>query len=138
MLALFKDGSVLNPKTAELLLARFLARFRKVHMVVDALDECSEKERKSIVMLLIRRLNLNVDCHVKILFTSRPEHDLQQLLRVGSWHEIDANDTLKDITPFVKTELDELIESHSLLDGNVSVELRQDLIDDITRQADGM
>lgn len=78
MVALFKDGSDLNPKMAETLFATAVARFEKVLVVVDALDECSEKERKATVMLLIRQLNLNAGCFFKILFMSRPEHDLQQ------------------------------------------------------------
>lgn len=138
MLALFNDGNALNSKTAEALFATALARFQKVHVVVDALDECTEMERKTTVKLLVRQVSLNPGCCVKLFFTSRPEHDLQHLLKVGTWHEIDVNDTLKDITPFVETELDAVIESRSLLDGNVSEELRRDLIDSITQQADGM
>lgn len=138
MLALFNDGNALNSKTAEMLFTMALARFQSVHVVVDALDECTEEERKATVMLLIRQLNLNPGCHMKIFFTSRPEHDLQHLLKVCTWHRIDANDTTKDITPFVEAELDDLIESQSILDGNVTVDLRQDLIESITRQADGM
>lgn len=138
MVSIFDNGARLNVKSSENLLATALSRFNKAFIVVDALDECSEEERKSVVMLLTRQLGLEARCRLKILLTSRPENDLRQLLRNNTCHQIDADDTSRDIAPFVAAALTDHITNKALLDGKVSSALRKQLIETISVQADGM
>lgn len=136
MVTTFDDGICLNPTTSEALLAATLSRFEKVFVVVDALDECSEEERKLVVMLFVRLMNAK--CQLKVFVTGRPERDLRKMLENNPCHQIDANDTSKDITPFVAAALDEHIITRALLGGNVSPALKKELVDTISVQADGM
>lgn len=137
MTSLFDNGTPLNAKSSEISFAAVLSQFMKVFVVVDALDECSKEERKSIVMLLTRQLKVK-GCYVKIFLTSRPENDLRQLFKGSHNHHINADDTLKDITPFVAAELNDHITNGALLDGKVTLELRKELVETISAQADGM
>lgn len=138
MVSIFDDGARLNVKSSKSLFAAALSRFEKAFIVVDALDECSEEERKSVVVFLAQQLRSETGCHLKILLTSRPENDLRQLLKNNSSLRIDSNDTSKDITTFVAGALTEHITNGVLLDGNVTATLRKDLIQTISEQADGM
>lgn len=139
MMTLYNNDQPLNIKSAEALLAAALSRFVSLFIVVDALDECSETERKYLVMLLTRLLTLDgCKCQIKIFLTSRPEEDLRRLLGDHSSYQIDANDTAKDIRPFVAAALSGLITSGTLLNGNVTSELRTELVETISSQADGM
>lgn len=135
--SVFDNGTPLNLKSSEISFTSALAEFERVYIVLDALDECSEGERKSIVTLLSGQLALQ-DCQIKIFLTSRPENDLIRLLKDHATYCIDANDTAKDIRPFVTASLNDHITSGALLGGNVSSELRQELIETLSGQADGM
>lgn len=135
MMSAYKNGTSLDKKSSEISLAAVLASFEQTFIVVDALDECSVEERKTIVMLLTRLLK---GSRVKIFLTSRPEIDLHRLLQDSASHAIDANDTAKDIRPFVAAALDDYITSGALLSGKVTAELREELEDILSVQADGM
>lgn len=138
MVSLFDDSVSLDAGSAERLFTAILSRLGQVFVVVDALDECSEEERKSIVMIFIRLLKSNTRCHLKVFLTSRPGSDLSNMLENNPSYQIDANDTSKDITPFVAAALDWQIMNRALLGGHVSLALRKELIDTISVQADGM
>lgn len=137
MVSVFNNGTSLNTKSSETAFSATLAQFDKCFVVVDALDECSEEERKSLVMILTRQLRLE-GCHVKLFLTSRPENDLHGLLKGSHSHQIDTDDTSKDIKPFVAAELASRIADGKLLGGKVTSELREELVDTISAQADGM
>ncbi|KAJ3114697.1 hypothetical protein HK098_007207, partial [Nowakowskiella sp. JEL0407] len=66
---------------------------RNVVVVIDALDECgviSSRERKALIKLIADWKD--VPSFVKLLFTSRPESDIQNILNgVFKAHEIDLN-----------------------------------------------
>lgn len=139
MVSLYSDDKPLNIKSAEALLTAAISRFEGLFIVLDALDECSESERKYLVTLMTRLLTSNEsNCQIKIFLTSRPEEDLHRLLKDRSSYQIDANDTANDIRPFVAAALGDLITSGALLNGNVSSELRLELVETISNQADGM
>lgn len=138
MVSIFDDGARLNVKSSKRLFAAALSRFEKAFIVVDALDECSEEERKSVVVFLARQLISETRCHLKIFLTSRPENDLRQLLKNNPCLQIDPNEISKDITTFVTGSLTEHITNGALLDGNVTAALKEDLIQTLSEQADGM
>lgn len=139
MVSLYSDDKPLNIKSAEALLTAAISRFEGLFIVLDALDECSESERKYLVTLMTRLLASNEsNCQIKIFLTSRPEEDLHRLLKDRPSYQIDANDTANDIRPFVAAALGDLITSGALLNGNVTSELRIELVETISSQADGM
>lgn len=139
MVSLYSDDTPLNIKSAEALLTAAISRFEGLFIVLDALDECRESERKYLVTLMTRLLTLNEsNCQIKIFLTSRPEEDLHRLLKDRSSYQIDANDTANDIRPFVAAALGDLITSGALLNGKVTSELRIELVETISSQADGM
>lgn len=135
MVSAFKDGTSMDNKSSEIALTAVLDSFEQTFIVIDALDECSVDERKAVVMLLTRLLK---GSRVKIFLTSRPENDLRRLLKDTVSHEIDTNDTAKDIGPFVAATLEDHITSGALLSGKVTSELRAELVDILSAQADGM
>lgn len=137
ILAAFNNDSSLTTDSAEILLAAAFGRFRKVFVVVDALDECSEPERKSMIQLFNRQVQL-ASCCVKVFLTSRPERDISRLLEGRLSHYIDADDTSKDITPYVAATVEDCIADGSLLSGVVSPYLKAHLIKTLNGEANGM
>lgn len=136
LLDIFDNGTSLSLDTSERLFAAALLRTETTFVVVDALDECSKEERKSLVELLKRQLYL--DCNVKIFLASRDESDLRGILMDSISYRINADDTATDITPFVTAKIDDLIQTRQILHGNVSPGLKKDLIETISGEADGM
>lgn len=137
ILLAFNNDSSLTTDSAEILLASAFRRFRKVFVVVDALDECSEPERKSMIQLFDRQVQL-AGCCVKVFLTSRAESDIGRLLEGRLSHYIDADDTSKDITPYVAATVEDCIADGSLLSGVVSPNLKRHLIETLNGEADGM
>lgn len=135
--SIFDSNNILNIRTSEAAFAAILSRFQKVFVVVDGLDECSQEERNSMVTFLTRQVRLS-RCQLKVFLTSRPENDLHQLLEGTHNHQINVNDTAKDIRPFVEASVQRLIQDKALLGGAVGVDLAEELVDNISTQSDGM
>ena len=128
-----------DTSSTELLFQRALSTFKAIYVVVDALDECEEAEREELVMALKRHTALQ-NCVLKVFVTSRDEKDLARMLSGTSNFQINADDTALDIRPFVEIKVEECIINDEILGGkgNVSLELRQDLVDTLVSKADGM
>lgn len=136
ILSAFHNDSSLTAESSESLLVAALGRFQKVFVVVDALDECSLQERKSMIQMFKRLIKSGSS--VKVFLTSRPERDIGRLLQGTLHHYIDVQDTLKDITPFVAATVEDCISDGSLLDGVVSTSLKAHLIQTLNGEANGM
>ena len=112
-------------------------------VVLDALDECEEEERKVLISFLRKLLALD-GCQVKIFLTSRPEDGLHRSFKDSQskdilTYRIDVDDTVQDIGPFVTQRVDELIESKALLYGTpVTQDFREHLITTLIQEADGV
>lgn len=106
--SIFDSNNLLNIRTSEAAFAATISQFKRVFVVVEALDECSQEERNLMVSFLTRQVRL-AKCQLNIFLTSRPENDLQQLLKNTHTHLIDSNDTAKDIKPVVEASLKKLI-----------------------------
>lgn len=137
VVAVFDKGLSMSMEPCAKALSAALSRFEQTFIVVDALDECSKEERKLFVSFMTGLIRSNPH-GIKILLTSRPESDLEHLLKGSSKFLINANDTTKDIRPYVAAVLTEHIANCAILDGMVKPELQQRLIDTISDQADGM
>lgn len=108
---------------------------------MDALDECTEDERRVLVNLLINiHHSLPKGRCVKVFFTSRPTDDLSRMLRHPSIpvfiYQISPADTANDIKPFIDEEVAKF--SGYFLDGKASPEIKQHVVDQLNEKADGM
>ncbi|KAG8851207.1 hypothetical protein FRB91_008284 [Serendipita sp. 411] len=91
-------------------------------LVVDALDECNERDR--IIILRNILSSLSQVPQLKVLITSRPERDIVQLLdpyrsRTESLHDVELKSNRDDIAAFVKHKMRGLIRSYELTNEEV-------------------
>ena len=133
------NATSIDASSTNTLFRRALSIFQATYVVVDALDECEEAERKELVMALKNHVALK-QCVVKVFVTSRDEKDLARMFSGTSDFRINADDTALDIRPFVGMKVDECIDNGEILGSkrNVTIELRQDLVDTLVSKADGM
>ena len=133
------NATSIDASNTESLFRRALPTFKATYVVIDALDECEEAERKELVTALKSHVALRHHV-VKVFVTSRDEKDLARMLSGTCDFRINADDTALDIRPFVEIKVEECINNGEILggQGNVTPELRQDLIDTLVGKADGM
>ncbi|KAG8846333.1 hypothetical protein FRB91_000901 [Serendipita sp. 411] len=86
-------------------------------LVIDALDECDDRDRLIILRSLLS--SLPQAPRLKILITSRPERDIAQLLdtyrsRTNNLHDVELKSNRDDIAAFVKHKMGELVRSSEL------------------------
>ncbi|KAM0196035.1 hypothetical protein ACHAPI_006052 [Fusarium lateritium] len=85
-------------------------------LIVDALDECEEDDRKQILHLL----QTSCPMALRVFITSRPELDIEgqflahrQLHQEIVLHRVDIGTIEKDITAFLKHSLQELVSEYN-------------------------
>ncbi|KAF7356057.1 ANK-REP-REGION domain-containing protein [Mycena venus] len=124
----FERGTRPSLEEIHELLCSVVAKWSRVFIVVDALDEYPEDER----MILLKRLT-TMESTVNIMLTSRPHITLPSL-RYTTNLEIRAPD--EDIRKYVNQR----IQAHSRLSLHVktSPELREQIITTILKSVDGM
>ncbi|KAG8785165.1 hypothetical protein FRC16_001995 [Serendipita sp. 398] len=86
-------------------------------LVIDALDECDERDRNIILRNLLR--SLTQATRLKLLITSRPERDITELLDsyrspTDSLHDVGLKSNQHDIGIFVKDEMKHLVRTGKL------------------------
>ncbi|KAG8778104.1 hypothetical protein FRC15_010965 [Serendipita sp. 397] len=91
-------------------------------LVIDALDECNERDRIIILCHLLSCLSQVPQ--LKVLITSRPERDIVQLLdtyrsRTESLHDVELKSNRDDIAAFVKHKMRGLVRSSELTNEEV-------------------
>ena len=131
------NATSIDVSSTESLFRRALPAFKATYVVIDALDECEVAERKELVMALKHHTALK-DYVLKVCVTSRDEKDLARMLSGTADFRINADDTALDIRPFVEIKVDECINDGEILEGNVTPELRRDLVNILVSKADGM
>ena len=114
-----------------------ITRDDPIVIVIDALDEVEEAERGGLFRSLKRLLQESQNV-AKIFVSSRTDGDIvesfEQYPNVG----IEESMNGEDIRNFVKQKIQEAIETKRLLRGRVSPSLQQDIIETLTRRAQGM
>ncbi|KAG8836889.1 hypothetical protein FRC18_010515 [Serendipita sp. 400] len=88
-----------------------------VVLVIDAADECEERDRNILLRNLLR--SLTQATRLKILITSRPERDITELLGsyrspTDSLHDVGLKSNQHDIGIFVKHEMEHLVRTGKL------------------------
>jgi len=112
----------------------------KIYIVLDALDECSNKSgmptsREKVLNLLEDLISLRLP-HVHICVTSRPERDIQTALEPLASHHVSLHEEggqRQDIIDYLKS----VVESDPRM-GKWREEDKQLVIDTLARKADGM
>ena len=113
------------------LLRQILTRFRKVHIVVDALDECAESDEDALSF--ITRI-LNLGRNVGLLCTSRFSATFDAFFKREIRMEISAR--AEDVRIFIETQLPRQtrLSKHVRADPKLS----EDIIGAIIEQSQGM
>lgn len=119
------------------LLSNLLEHYEHVVIVLDALDECSKESRGLILSDLLSILKESKR-PVKVFISSRYSLDVEVRLRNFPNVCIEAGDNAGDIENYVKSELTRRIENMELLQGHVSMELREHIEKVLLRGANGM
>ncbi|KAG8833251.1 hypothetical protein FRB91_000039 [Serendipita sp. 411] len=92
-------------------------------LVIDALDECNERDRAIILRNLLS--SLSQAPRLKIFIASRPEHDIARSLHryrshTESLHDIDVKSNRDDIAAFVRYKMRGLLRSSELMEKEVN------------------
>ena len=116
-----------------------IEQFKRVYLMFDALDECEDRERwlmPLLVNLVKRYMNKSLQVDVKIFVTSRRHGDIVRAFRQIPTIEIRANDVGDDIKTYVNYEIHQRTQ-------NGTIELRdgylvERIVDVLSSHADGM
>lgn len=96
------DSGHREPPTEELqkVLESILRRFKRVYMVIDALDECIEREK---FCLWLTQISSVEDSNLHIAITGRPERDIDDHMRSLDYQRVDIADGLNkaDIATYI-------------------------------------
>ncbi|KAG8849605.1 hypothetical protein FRB91_009742 [Serendipita sp. 411] len=119
-------GPILNVCSFEEKLQKLVIRPMKdvaLVLVIDALDECNERDRTILIRNLLS--SLSQAPQLKILITSRPERDIVQLLdsyrsHTESLHDIELKSNRDDIAAFVTYKMRGLVQSSELVEEDVN------------------
>lgn len=106
-------------------------------VVVGALGGCGPGGRKRFLRSLQTIIN-NSSSLVKIFVSSRDDSDIVLRLNGVPNLSIEAEDNEEDIRTFVLKEVTRCIEDKELLRGNVSEELREKIVTNLTAGSHGM
>ena len=102
-------GEVQQPSDEQLqnILRHILDRFSQAYIVIDALDECTEREKTlNWVNKLISDINRKA-VNLHIVITSRPERDIHDIFVVLDPHSIDVGEAnTKDIVEYLELQME--------------------------------
>ena len=102
-------GKIQQPSDEELqnVLSDILNRFSNAYIMIDALDECTEREKTlNWVNKLISGANRKV-VNLHIVVSSRPERDIHEIFAALDPHSIDVGEAnTKDIAEYLKLHME--------------------------------
>ncbi|PMD14292.1 hypothetical protein NA56DRAFT_393481 [Hyaloscypha hepaticicola] len=74
-----------------------------IHMIIDGLDECENKERKIIISEITKLLKKDPQPgRIRVMFVSQPETTIRSLLRTATIVRISESDNAKDIAEYTR------------------------------------
>ena len=121
----------------------FLAIIRqvgRVFLVLDALDECTLRQRKELCEFMLRVANTSSTsaCQgiVKLFITSRRESDIEQAFQSIPTIEVEAAKVDSDIEVYVKAQIELRLQNRSLRLRNMA--LKDKISSTLTTKAGGM
>lgn len=102
-------------------------------MILDGLDECSQKERKRIVAWVLQLARSPSLTNIRVLFTSQDKSDLRSLLAgVPSISLMERPEHLDQLRAFSSRKVRKLREKYGF-----SEEVETDIVDKVLRHANG-
>jgi hypothetical protein len=125
-------SATLTPDEAESLLPKLMEAYSRTTLIVDALDECEEDSRRTIIDVCNR---LTDRAKVKILVSSRRDRDINQQLEKGANLGIEATDNGNDISRFVYAKINEYQQQRRV---PLSDEMREEIVRTLLEKSDGM
>lgn len=123
--------TTLDEKESQEYLQRLIVNFQRVTLILDGLDECSEKEQEKV----IRHLECLVKSRVtglKVLISSRPNGKSTRHMRTISRISINSSDNQHDIRMFVQSRVSEDRNS------GTDKKLDNEIVNTICKNSDGM
>ena len=94
-------------KDLQNVLREILDRFSQAYIVIDALDECIDREK---TLNWANKLILDINCNAAnfhILVTSRPERDIHKIFAALDPHSFDVGETnTKDIVEYLNLHME--------------------------------
>ena len=102
-------GEVQQPSDEQLqdVLRDILDRFSQAYIMIDALDECIEREK---TLKWLNKLVSDTNCkaaNLHIVVTSRPERDIDEVFAVLDPHSIDVGEAnTKDIIEYLNLQME--------------------------------
>ena len=74
-----------------------------IHMIIDGLDECENKERKIIISEITKLLKKDPQPgRIRAMFVSQPETTIRSLLRTATITRLSESDNAKDIAEYTR------------------------------------
>jgi hypothetical protein len=73
-----------------------------IHMIIDGLDECENKERKIIISEITKLLRDPQPGRVRVMFVSQPETTIRSLLQTATIVRLSESDNAKDIAEYTR------------------------------------
>ncbi|MCJ1382729.1 hypothetical protein MMC17_005842, partial [Xylographa soralifera] len=119
----------------ELILA--LLEHNPATIIIDALDECISARRYEILKTLNNIIQKSASL-VKVFVSSRDDNDIVCRLKDSPNVIIHASDNSKDIERFIHSEVEKTIEDKRMLRGDISDELKNQIITTLANGANGM
>ena len=133
------QGRPLEPLTlnecTELVLE--LLEDKPAYIIIDALDECDPVRRQDLLIAL-ERISRESIFYVKIFISSRDDTDIAKRLATSSELYIRVEDNSKDIEDFTKIQVEKAISEGRILNGDVSLTVKNQIIATLNARAGGM
>lgn len=131
-------SNLLSIEESKRLLIVLCAGFAHSTLIIDALDECDAKTRGRLFDVLQSVVSESKAARVKAFVTSRDDADLRKKFADSPNVYILERDNSDDISTYIRAEVDACIVEKKLLDGDVSIELRDRIIHVLEAGAQGM
>ena len=107
MADLYKScGEIQQPSDEDLqnVLRQILDRFSHAYIMIDALDECTNREK---TINWVKKLVLDKAANLHIVVTSRPERDIHEKFAALDPHSIDVGEAnTKEIVEYLKLQME--------------------------------
>jgi hypothetical protein len=119
------------------LLVKLLKDHARTTIIIDALDECSEQSRSSLMQSLRKLVNHSTSL-VRVFVSSRGDRDIAVRLQDIPNSSIHQGLTAADMKRFVEHQVTHSIKYKDMLYGEVSPELQEKIRAELLAKADGM
>lgn len=123
----FASGPPTFEESSKLVLD-LLPSYRRVAIIIDALDEC-DQSRGKLISTFCQVIAQSAFSNVKVFISSRRDADIRRLLQSSPNIFIEATDNREDITSFVAQKLQPL---------PISQELKEEICSTLVEKSEGV